>query len=519
MQATYTNFSGGQNNFAGPQAGPIIADMGGVEALMYAESSTNWKMSEAGLIGEAGYTPILSAAISGAPVIQGEFDFNGTTILCAGGKVYTVTGSSKTEIYPLGGTLNSTTAFCQFTEWDNGSGTRIVIICNGVDKPLVWDGSTCAQISFTDPDSIWNDARPQGAWPFRGRIFYWGDPTKPYRLYTPIPGSYKDFTNTNSLADAFDVDSGFGGVVTGVRALTDDFLVIYKQKAIRRLSGSAPFGASVDAFQIREVTSAFGCIAPRTLVGNDLEHYFLAQDGLRQLHPVQGYGDVDPFQPTYPIQDTINQINWTDSVIKNACAVYDSSNRRIWLSVPFGNATTNNKIFIYNVVTKSIDPRGTSDITAATLSYVSRLVNHGNYAGQIFKHGTNNDYNGGVIRRDWLSKQIAHLGIGRRKIYREMHLFAEADGGGDITVEWRVFRYDNIQIHSATPAIGSGSNFWDVGLWDVAVWQSSQQKIFKIKNLGRGNAIAFRFTNVSSTQLPKIRQMDLFYDVVGTARA
>lgn len=514
-QRTYTNFSGGVNNYQGDSASPVIVDNGDREALMYAEASQNWQMAENGLIEYAGDIAVLLSALSGTPAITGLYDWKGTLIGCGGGKVYTVSGGTATQIY-TGATAGK---YYQFTEWDNGSGTEILLMMNGTDKPLYYDGSTCTTITVTDDVSvIWNDARPQGAMVFRGSLFYWGDPTHPHRVYKPRPGSYNNFDNTEGTVDAFDVDAGFGGVITGMKALTSDLACIYKQRAIRRMAGVNPFGSSVDPIDIQPITDEFGCIAPRSIVQVGVDQYFLAEDGLRRLKPIQSYGDIDPQQPTYPVQGIINGLNFTTSVIQNACAVFHRQAKQIWLAVPNGASTTNSLVLIHNVITGGTDPRADNDIAAGVLATFNHKVYSGDYAGQLFKHGDDFSYNGVAIDAEWESKWIAHLGIGRMKVYRELHIYAESDGEGSLICQYSVLRRGVQDSQNSTEQITAGSSAWDTAVWDTAAWGSSSQQVFKIKNLGKGNALKLKFINSSNNQRVKIRQVDLFFDAFNTSR-
>jgi hypothetical protein len=512
IQRSYSNFSGGQNNFLGKFASPVTVDNGDIEALFYCEESINWEMAENGLIKYAGYQNVVTTVVSAT--VTGGYDWNGIVIKATGTKVYTVSGSAETEIYS-GVTAG---AHFQFTEWDNGSGTEILILCNGVDKPLVYDGSTCTTYSVTDPDNIWADARPQGAAVHRGRVFFWGDPTYPYRIYTPRSGTYLNFDNSTNEVDAFDVDAGFGGKLTGMKSLTDDLLVVYKERCIRRLMGTSPFGSVPDPFELRVVTNEFGCIAPRTITGNDIEHYFLAEDGMRQLKPIFNYGDIDPQQPTYPIQGIINNLNYTEEAIKNACAVFFKPTKQVWLSVPDGSSSTNNKIIQFDVISRGNDPRGTNDIKASTLFQYNRHVYHGDYTGKLYRHGDVYSFNGATNNATWVSKWIAHGGVSTRKIYRELHIYAEADGGGDLILQWQVSKRGIPTSYSTTQNVSATGNVWDTAVWDTATWASGETKILKIKNLGRGNAIKFKFLNNSTNQQLAIRQIDLFFDVLGTVK-
>jgi hypothetical protein len=514
---TYTNFSGGQNNFSGPQASPIILDTGGLEALYYAHSAQNWEMAENGLLKYAGDDDVITSPA--VAVTTGEYDWNGVHILCKGTKIYTVSGSTETEIYPLAGTPQTAGAYYQFTEWDDGAGTEILLIMNGTDPVLEYDGSTCVRTTFTDdPSVIWNDARPQGAMVFGGNIFFWGPPTHPHRFYKPRPGTHNNFDDAENTVEAADVDAGFGGVITGMQALTDDIAVIYKERAIRRMSGVNPFGSEVEPISIRPITDEFGCIAPRSIVQVGLEQYFFSEDGLRRFRPVQSYGDIDPEQPTYPIQEVIDALNFSSNVIVNACAVFHKPSKQIWLSVPYGAATTNNLIIIHDVVTGGNDLLAVDDVKASVLATFNRKIYHGDYDGQIYKHGDDYNYHGTAVDAEWESKWIAHNSLGLRKIYRELHIYAESDGEGSLICQYTTLQRGETRAQSTTSEISSGDNAWDTAVWDTAVWGSSEENIFKIEDLGEGNAIKLKFTNNANNQRVKIRMVELHYDIINSSR-
>jgi hypothetical protein len=508
VQRIYTQFQGGVNK----QIGPVVVDGGQAEAMMFCEDSYNWEPSEIGIIKREGNSN--TGTYPGE--ITGEFEYidsagNTQLIVCAGDSVYAdspigllFTGQTPGHAY-------------QAVPWADGA-DRILLLMNGADKVLVYNGSTCAQIVVTDDTSpIWADARPSFAHPFRGSMLYGGDPTHPYRIYKAAPGTYNNFDNTQGTVDAFDVDPA-GGKLTGLNTLTNDLLVIYQQYSIKRLSGSAPFGSTGgDAYQIAEVSNNFGCIAPLAIIGNDLDQYFLAADGLRQLKPIQSYGDIDPLQPTYPIQSIINELNYTPDVISKACATYDKQNKQIWLSVPANSSTTNNRIIIFDVITRGFDIRPDDDIKASYLTIFNRKVYHGDYDGNVFKTG-GNSYNGSVISSTWKSKIIAHQGISVYKRYKNIILQADSDNGGDVIVQWNIYKRGQFKYKSSTQQVSPDGSLWDVANWDEALWATDSQNIFFIKNPGRGNGIQIQLSSVSGTQRPKIRQIEIIYEAFGVIR-
>lgn len=508
MIRTYTNFAGGKNSHG---ANPIVVDQGQTEALLYAEDSYNWEMSEKGLIKSPGFVEIIDTPDDA--IVTGDFEYNGTSrkrILCKGTKVYEVSGDTETEIYPLGGANQTADAYYQALEWDNGT-DAILILMNGVDKPLVYNGTTCVQMSVTDPDTIWDDARPFTGCVFRGRVFFMDEDF----IYTPQPDTYSNFDNTSSTVDRFPVETGHRGKLTGLLPFTDDILMIYKERCIRRLSGSAPFGSDVDAFYLAPVTNDYGCVAPRSLQQVGLEHYFISEQGVRNLKPIDKYGDIDPLLPSYNIQDEVIEWNW--DAIENACAVFHQPDNHYYFAVPYGSSLTNNRVYTLDVITGGIDPRKTDDILASTLLVYNRELCHGDYDGQLYRHGSSNGNNGEDIEAVWYSKRIVHYSSSVLKRYKRLTLEAEADGEGDVLIAWTVRKRGQETVRTKTGTIQSGVA-WDSGNWDSATWSSGEQNTFTIKNLGRGSDIIIRISNVSATQRPKIRSIDLEVEPLGVVR-
>ncbi len=500
---TYSNFSGGVNK----QISPIIAEPNeeGFKGLFFAEDSYNWEMSEAGLIKFPGYDAVITSPV--AARVDGAFEFNnnGTKELieCKDGKVYRVAGGVETQIY----TGNTAGHFYQSEVFNN-----TLLLMNGVDKVLAYNGTTCTQVTMNDPDLIWNDARPFAAVVFRNRIFFLTEEI----IYTPASGGYDDFDNTLSLADAFYIERGKGGDITAAKPLTDNILIIYKEGCIRRLSGTTPFGTQEDPFIISVVSDETGCIARRSVCQVGVEHYYLGQNGLRQLKPVDSYGDISTLQPTYPIQPLINTVNYDSATILNACAIYVQPENKIHLAVPDGASTTNNTIYLYDTITKTNEPRGQT-YSAACLAIFNRKLYHGDYTGQLYKHGDVNSLNGASQPCQYTSKYIAHFGVSVYKAYRRMVISVEGEGATDTVIRWTILNDDEELTESETGSISSGA-LWDVALWDQAVWAAGSMGTIDIKNLGRGKAIKLEFLNNTPDQRPKIRQIDLYVEPFSNVR-
>lgn len=510
--ASFTNFGKGISQKTPPFANienGLAEDFG----MQVAESANNVIMRVDSLEKFPGYSTELSSAIIGTPTITGVYEYKKTgsgaatyTIITAGTKVYTKSGSTLTEIYS-GITADLLVSFVTFN--------NVCIMMNGSEL-LEYDGTTCQAITMDDPDNIFDTAKPKYAALFRNRIFYTGDNTYPSRVWTPRPGSYNNFDNTLSTVDAFDVSVGDGEKITGINPLSKDLLVIYKQGSIHRLSGSNPFGFSADIFRLEEITREIGCIAPHTIKQVGRDHFFFSTDGLKRLSIVNDYGDVVSADPTYKIQNTINTINYSESVIEGAFTEYYKQEQLLYLHVPMGAGTTNTQTIVHDVVTGANMLR--DGITASCGAIVNREYLTGGYDGQIYQQHDSNGYDGDSITSSWESKWIPLAGLHNKKEFRSLRIFFETSGISSIIVQWKLMTPEGLtKVYSKTSESASADVF-DVGLFDTMLFDAGGNPIFKKNRLGRGLAIKLKIINNNANEPWKVSRIELGYVVLGRAR-
>lgn len=475
-----------------------------------AATANNVIMNENGLEKFMGNLATLVSTIPGSPTITGVYQYKKTGpgaasyfLVAAGTKIYTYSAGSLTEIFPLS-TGHTITAGNPFWFETYGGACQM---CNGVDKPLYFDGTTCDRITFTDPDSIFGTATPSFVFRFRNRLLYGGDPTNPSRLWTPRPDTYNNFDNTLSTVDAFDVSPGDNYVLTGAKALSKDLAVIYKNGACYRLSGSNPFGSASDVFLLEEISQEIGCIAGRTITQVGRDQFFLSSNGFKRLTIVNDYGDVQDSDPSYEIKDEISSLNYTDAVIANAFAVYVKSERHIYLHVPVGSGTQNTQVYVYDIKTGSNMPR--SGITASCGALFDRKYYTGDYAGQVTEQLINDDYNGAAIPSSWESKWVTVYGLNNKHNFKHIRIYFESSGTATITVSWQIMKKDGSTRSGSKSSEAASGDVWDVALWDVAVFDNGQDVIFSKNNLGRGVAIKLKITNNNAAEHWKVRKIEM----------
>ncbi len=506
--SVYTSFQGGVNE----QLGPIISepDPSGLiqQGLFYADASQNWECSEAGLIKMSGVSAVLSSALPDK--VTGLFKFNGSELVatCATGKIYSVSGTSAIEIYS-GATVNSTFTGCMYRD--------ALILCNGVDGPLRYDGSTCTAISMTDPNSLWQSAKPKGAFVFRNSLYYWGDTVYKSRVYKPDPYSiggsngYSNFTFSTGGVEVFDV-IGQGDLI-GAQPLSDDICLLFKTDCIIRMSGSTPF-AGDDPIALGVGSEQVGCVATKSIqpVGGDI--FFLSQNGLRKISTTQRYGDIELQNPTYNIlPSTLSALNQINKGV-SACGFLPKTNS-LYFAFPTGSNSNNSAIVVYDVATNTCQPM--SGVVATCFVEQEGALYFGSTDGQIYQLNSGYSYGGSAINAVWQSKFIAHGGLGVYKRYRELHAFVESDGASNLIIKTGVLRA-NTTINSQRTHTISSDSLWDLVQWDEFQWSGGQSGIAKIRNLGRGHALKVEFHNNNATERPRVRQVTLFYDIFQKGR-
>lgn len=511
----YTDFSGGLND----RIGPIVNDnASATEALYWAEDGDNIDFASDGLVKFTGYTQQLNSAIGASNKILGLFTFNNKIIVCVdNGNIYEVAAGVATSLYA---SFTAGEYYCQGFEY-NG----LLIICNGQNTPVAYNGTTVSVLAPTDPDTLWNSAKPKGGAVFRGRVFYWGDSTNAHRLYVPVAGTHQNFTSATG-ATTIDVELGNGGVITQIAPIANDALIIYKERIIRRLGGLNKVGTGSDEFNIKVVTNETGCPAGRTVVTMGMEQYFLASGGIRTLSTVQEYGDFAVTQPSFLAKDEFLDIDFAGNAtaVSKAVGVYYKTKNQMYFSFPTGSSTTNTQTLVLDFLSKpgrggegvTVSPR--SGFSVSSYGYLADSLYHGDYAGQFYKHSDTSDYNGSAISSTWESKWVAHGGIEQLKRYKRLTLAGTVTNDTNLALEVSLLDSDGTRISVINETLTGGTK-WNTANWNTFNWGGQSLKVIDYFNFGRGRAIKLRLLNNSTGQNHKIHQISIEYDELGVKRA
>lgn len=498
----YTDFTGGINK----QIAEFVAEEKDLQASYWCDDVLNMAVGTDGIVDMEGFSQVLSSALPDK--VQGLFEHNGDLLAAADGKIYTVSGSTATQKY---------TGLDISANWTATEFNELLILCNGADNPMQWNGTTVATVSMNDPDSIWNGFKPSVSAVFRGRMFYAGDPAHPHDILTPRPGTHNNFESSGNNVDRIAIDPGYGGKIVAIVPFTDNALIIYKEKAIYRLTGDTPFGGQGEPFAILPISGdeQIGCLAARTVIQVNKEHYFLSSRGLRKLSTTDKFGAIEPEQPHYVVTELINGINWTSDVVSNAVAVYIPAEDHIYLTVPYGASTTNDYTLVYDV-TRGANMRR-DGIRANAYVIKNRRLYHGDYSGNLYLHGNIQTEAGNAIQSYWKSKWITHSGISTLKRYNRLTLLVNHNGQGDFVIKWSILQEGKGITQQETLTAGGGA-LWDSAIWDITAWDDGGINELTLRHLGKGRAIKLEVYNAASGQRVRINQINLEYDVLSTRK-
>ena len=208
--------------------------------------------------------------------------------------------------------------------------TDVVIMGNGADVMKKWDGTTFANLGGTPPvaKSIALHAE---------RLWATGVKAAPNSVYYSDDLNPENWTIAEDGAGVIDVPTWDGGVCLGISNIFSD-VVVFKTNNIHRIMGTYPA-----VYEVKQVYSAVGAIAEKTIVSGGDKAFFLSKDGLYYYNGVSAY----PL-----LGDTAKDIVINPSYAKNAVSIIYKN--VLYCAFPEGASTTNNAVFVYDLLNKTL---------------------------------------------------------------------------------------------------------------------------------------------------------------------
>ena len=176
------------------------------------------------------------------------------------------------------------------------------------------------------------------------------------------------FTTVFPTANAFKV--GLGDPITGLASWVGFNVVVFCKNSCYVIdtnpvpATASPTVPAASTFKIRTISTSSGCLSHGSIaqVGEDL--YYLSRTGVRSIRRTMEENMVasDVGIISYPIQDVIDTINWTQAQL--ATGIWWRG--RYMLSVPTGASTKNDTTLVYNTNTQSWMGVWRGDVTVSS---------------------------------------------------------------------------------------------------------------------------------------------------------
>lgn len=402
----------------------------------------------------------------------------------------------------------SQTALCDFTVY-----AKKLIITNGEDKNLEYDGSSCVEQNINDPQEIIDVECFDGAEVANNRIYYYS--SKSNIIYTPQPQTTCNFDNTNSTVDAIKINVSKGGYITGLRQLAGKTLIIFiSNGATLRLTGSQPYSdTATDPHRLNQITGTIGGVSPFSSTDTGTEIYFVSNRGLEQLSTVETYGEIRYANKFDKIKDLISPYLQDLEGLKNCFVCYQKNKIHVLFRNMIGEAV----LYSFDVMTNDIECSHYK-MTITYMNIIDDTLYFGTDKGEIFRlKDTYYNHEKSFIELNYYPTKY---GIETIKKWVKLILYVETNTQQeqilltvnhlkqDIKQAFNSDRYKHIQTAS----------LWGSAIWGKAKWGALGSGMVRFKNIGKSKAIKIRISTTEPTQHFRIKRLELFYIPLGSCK-
>lgn len=238
-----------------------------------------------------------------------------------------VCGTSDGRIVRLlsdGTTSNLATGYTIDTRWSFAIFNDNLIVCNGVDAPSLYDGTT-----VTTPVGVTGGFAPTV---HRNRVWMLNNVTKSKVSWSAL-NNEQDWTTVNNAGSVF-VNPNDGQNCTGLLSLLDGELEVQKANNFYRIQG-----ATYDEFSVVPVShgSGIGGLAFQAFLQADNDAFFVSTHGIHSLAATQRFGDIRESAISTriaPYFEPRSSVPLLLALLKESRAIYDRPNNRLIFSVP-----------------------------------------------------------------------------------------------------------------------------------------------------------------------------------------
>jgi hypothetical protein len=458
MRTYYTNqLGGGINTMAADDSMPFF----GKDTQAQFVDIENWVPNSFGSMSKAtGYETVHTSG-SATPIksIKRYVKNNGASRLMytQGSGLYEVTGaSSRTTITT---TLSASTAHYMSVMQDR------LIICDGVNAPNVWDGTTVTQL-FSQ-----NGAGPnvcigaKGATYSQERLWLWGMPNNDANLvFYSVPNDLTQGYATQFVACGLGDGERITCVIEMFRPSNfDTVLVVFKNNnTVGLITGG---GTVANPYTYTVVSRNAGVPGANCAVQFGQNVAYLTRNGVNTLMSDIQNVNMAVGELTKNVKNKFLSLDFVN--LSQSIALEDPKNSRLTFLVPEAGNAYSNVLWHYHTSLgcwfKERWAMG-NKATSATMDSADGLMVHGDEAGKLYRHTSVFSHAGESIESKLVTPYLSYNGHYRAQ-FRECAITVAAFGNSTIGIS---LKYDNgARIAKGQSInINSASYTWNGGLWN-----------------------------------------------------
>lgn len=302
----------------------------------------------------------------------------------------------------------------------NFNGTDKIIFVDGVNPPVVYDGSTWNVLAGDQLDTL----KPKYVSVFKNHIFVSGDDDYPHIVAHSAP--------TNETK--WDAADGAGQIIAGydvvqLKAWREN-LIVFGHDAIKYIN------VNNTSFVLNEITSNLGCISSDSVVEANGDILFMAHDGIRPISATERNEDFELGSISKNIQELFNTIYTNvrnDDV--NGVTIRGKSQVRFFFSYE-GQDEKLSRGILGGLINSREGLRWewsqlvgikVSCITSGCIDNKESVI-HGGYDGTVYIQETGSSFNGRAISAMYVTPYLDFGNPVLRKSLKSVKVFFRPEG-------------------------------------------------------------------------------------------
>lgn len=287
---------------------------------------------------------------------------------------------------------------------DTGLGP-IAIFSNGVERKLT---------SVAATGDIPNMPATNKFTVHRNRMFA----AKDKKIYYSALGEAADWTTAN---DAGNISvSRANGDLTAITTFNDHVLAM-SEYSMHELYGTGPHN-----YYLADMSNEIGCISDKSVKEVNKCLYWLGRNNNNEGFIYQYRGGNRPFPVSDKIKGFMKRINWNYAYK----AVSGTDGRRLYMAVPLDSSTTNNKVLVYDTITKIWHTESGSFVDfMESEGILYGLASDGNIKNMIDDSSTDE-----TVAWYAISKPYYHDSLRQKKSYNEICMIVDLAANSELTL-------------------------------------------------------------------------------------